>query len=352
MRPGLCPLAVYRMAWLCLLGGLLLLGGVKHSPAQDEPGLVTMRQQLNGPVQLLLANGSRNSGQITHWDGRELRLEITLDAGQAEMTYAASDIREIVFPGGDYLGLLSEWMQDPDRVDHALELFQAFYEQRGPYLNYLKPADHSLFVEYVRFALQQGQPERAIALVEVLRPIITDPAQIESLDDALLLASFQSGRYEEAVQRAEAWIESAPRAGESALGWRILAEIHFRNKNYEACFWTALYPIAFAHQILPDHLDLCYAFAVAAAHENRQLELTERLTQEMSQRGLAWPTQHALLETYRPRAPVPSSEEVSVDPAEPIQNPSPLDPLESLPTRIKQPVEKEYIKGTGPDPET
>jgi len=49
---------------------------------------------------------------------------------------------------------------------------------------------------------------------------------------------------------------------------------------------------------------------------------------------------------------VPSSEEVSVDPAEPIQNPSPLDPLESLPTRIKQPVEKEYIKGTGPDPET
>lgn len=351
MKAGLWPHAVYRMAWLCLLGGLLL-SGVKHSPAQDEPGLATMRQQLNGPVLLLLANGSQSSGRITHWDGRQLRLEVSLDAGQAEMTYAASEIREIIFPGGEYLVQLSEWMQDPDRVDHALELFQAFYEQRGPYLNYLNPADHSLFVEYVRFALQQGQADRAIALVEVLRPIITDLTQIQSLDNALLLASFQAGRYEEAARRAQTWIESAPRAGGSALGWRILAEIHFRNKNYEACFWTALYPIAFAHQILPDHLDLCYAFAVAAAHENRQPELTERLAQEMSQRGLAWPTQHALLETFRPQTPVPTKEEVSVEPAEPIQNPSPLDPMESLPTRIKQPIEKDDVEGAGQKPVT
>ena len=335
MRPGQSILI--RAAWAGLLGYLLLVTA-HPTQAQDEPGLASIRQQLDGPVQLLLENGSRPSGRITHWDGRQLRLEVKLDAGRAEMTYAAGDIREIRFPGGEYLGQLREWTRDPTRTEHALELFRAFYTQRSAYLDYLTPAELSLFVEYLRFALSHGQPELAIRLVEALRPKIEDPKQVELLDNTLLLASFQTGQHDEAAQRAEAWIDRAPRAGESALGWRILAELHFRNKNYEAAFWTALFPIAFANQILPEHLDLCYAFAIAAAQENRQEEVAERLIREMGARGLAWPAEHVLLDAYRPQAPAATTSEASEEPAEPLQSPSPLDPMESLPTRIKQPV--------------
>ncbi len=326
---------LWRTPLLCILCGLAVLtGNPAHS--QDTSRLETIRQELDGAVNLLLDNRSRASGQIVQWDGRELRLAVTLDAGQAEMTFAAEDIREIRFPGGEYLEQLHQWMEDPEHADKALELFQAFWEQREAYLPYLSSAELNLFLEYVRFALEQGQPDRAITLVEALRPRIEDERQIESLDNALLLASFQTRRHEEAARRAEAWIEQSQPAGASALGWRILAELHFQKESYEASLWTALYPIAFANQILPEYLDVCYAFAVAAATETRQKDLADRLANEMQQRGLNWPVELTLLEAYQPQALEPDPESTDEELLEPLQTPSPRDPLQSLPTRIRQ----------------
>ncbi len=324
-----------------LLASLVLLLGTAHAQT-ERPATAAFRAELNGPVAVLLSNGSRQTGRIVGWDGQQLRLEVELGGGSAEVTYPASDLRSMSFPGRLALEQLAEWTRDPERAEDALDLFRAFYQQRGAFLQYLDPAELNLFTEYVRFALQHDRPLRAVAIIETLRPHIQDPTRLKDLDDAVLMAFFQAGMLDEASAKARAWIAAAPPAGSSALGWRILADIQFRAKAYEEALWTALYPIAFANQILPEHLDLCYALAIAAAQETRQADIAERLTSEMRQRDLPWPTQHALLQPYEPAPPPPEGEappeapQNNNDPLlEPIQTPSPLDPLQSLPTRIR-----------------
>lgn len=319
--------------------GLRPLAGAGEEPA----ALDALRTELEGPVNVLLANGSRQSGKIIGWDGQQLRLEVSLGGGSAEVAYPATDLRRIAFPGRNALAQLSEWTRDPARVEEALALFLAFYQQRGAFLSYLDPSELNLFVEYIRFALEHNKPLRAVAMIEVVRPHINDPAKLKALDDAVLLAFFKAGMLDEATAMAKTWIESAPPAGDSALGWRILAEIQFRKEAYEDALWTALYPIAFANQILPEHLDLCYALAIAAAQETRQDPIAERLTREMRARELTWPEQAPLLAPYTPIEPEPESNKAEPEPdtspveaLDPIQSPSPLDPMQSLPTRIQK----------------
>jgi ribosomal protein S18 acetylase RimI-like enzyme len=334
----------------CLCVGLLILigwsipAGSTHGQSQDGPTLETIREELSGPVTILLENGNRPSGKIVASDGDEIRLEVKMGGGSAQMSFPAEKIREMSFPGREALDTLDQWMEDPARTEDALALFRDLYRQRGAYLAHLDDSDLNLFVEYVRFALEKDKPLRAVAMIEVLRPHIDDPATLKSLDNAVLMAFFKADMLEEAAKQAEVWIDSAPPAGSSALGWRILAEIHFRDEAYEDALWTALYPIAFANQILPEHLDLCYAFAIAAAKETRQDPIAERLTREMRERALAWPEASPLLQPYKPD-PQPETTEAEPTNAEteptnaeeildPIQTPSPLDPMESLPTRI------------------
>lgn len=335
---------------LCkLLGVLTLIGwSILADPAygqpQTEPDLETVLEELSGLVSIHLENGNRPSGKIVSWDGEEIRLEVKMGGGSAQMSFPAETIREISFPGQGALETLDQWMNDSARTEDALALFRAFYQQRGAYFAYLDRSGLNLFVEYIRFALEKDKPLRAVAMIEVLRPHIEDPTTLKSLDDAVLMAFFKADMLEEAVEQAETWIETALPAGESALGWRILAEIHFRDEAYEDALWTALYPIAFANQILPEHLDRCYAIAIAAAKETRQDPIAERLTYEMRQRALAWPEANLLLQPYKPE-PKPETTEAENDTSEapeaatedmlePIQTPSPIDPMESLPTRI------------------
>jgi hypothetical protein len=206
----------------------------------------------------------------------------------------------------------------------------------------MNPGELDLFVRYARYALEKDEPLRAVAIIEVLRPYIEDEALLESLEDAALLAFFLGGLKDEAETQARKWIEAASPAHASALGWRILAEIQFGSEQFEDALWTALYPVAFANQMPMEHLNECYAFAIAAAQETRQPKLSERLSREMAARELPWPEAIGLLAEFQPQpatAPAsdtPTEAEQLAEALGPIQSPSPLDPLEELPTRIIQ----------------
>lgn len=333
----------------------LVLGTAPPLQAQtgDDPSLATIQDKLRGPIEVLLDNGNRQTGRVADWDGESLQLDVDLGTGSAQMNFAAENIRDITFPGRPYRRSLAQWMDDPARTDDALELFRAYYRQQGAFFQFLDASELNLFVEYIRFAIEKDKPLRAVAMIEVLRPHIEDPQRLKTLDDSILLAFFRAGMLDQAADQAAAWVEAAPPAGASALGWRILAEIQFREEAYEDALWTALYPIAFANQILPKHLDACYAFAIAAADETRNRDLSARLTREMRARGLAWPTDIERLQAYEPPPPQPPAAETETDGEsepeeesteaaepeedllEPIQTPSPIDPLESLPTRIR-----------------
>ncbi len=324
-----------------LLGLFAALGPL---PAQDDPSLADIKAELNEPIHLLFDGGNRQTGRVVKWDGEEMRLSVDLGAGSAEMTFPAESIKEIAFPGGQYTSLLHQWMQTPDRQEDAMELFRAFYRQRNPYLDLLDRNDFNLFFNYAKFALEQDVPLRAVAIIETIRPYIEDADRLRELDDAILMGFYLGGMRERAETQARRLIKDSQPYGDSAMPWRILAELHFEAEHYEKAFWTALQPVAFSNRMPMAELDACYALAVAAADELRLKEDARRLAHEMHRRGFAWPESVPAIRDRVPEAYSEieeSAEEPDEDDAptdeeelEPLETPAPVDPVESLPTRL------------------
>ncbi|MFU8848954.1 MAG: hypothetical protein ACNA77_09605 [Opitutales bacterium] len=333
-----------RIFWILLVALLGLACPERLLQAQDGTELSGMVAELWGPLQLELKNGNRQVGRVVSHEGDTLRLAVQIGTGSAEMTFQKSDIRTLRFPGEKHLSTLADWMRDGDRVEDAMALFRAFYQQRRPYFDYLQPGEFNLFVEYARFALGHGEPLRAVAIMKVLREHIEDPVILQQMDEDTMLAFFHAAMLEEAETKARAWIRQAEPAGDSALGWRILAELHLREERYEQAFWTALHPVAFSNQLPMAHLEACYAFAIVAAEALRYQKEPARLAREMRSRGLAWPDAIEMLTGRAPPAYLedpkekanPEAEEPGLagEEEEAVKTPSPVDPEIELPTRI------------------
>ena len=322
-----------------LLLTTLLLAATQVS-AQLSPTLSEIRSTLQEPVTIALDGGNQQTGQITRWDESELRIEVSLGEGTAELTFPAEEIRSIRFPGAEYKRTLYEWKNDPERVEDALALYRAYYQQQGAYLSLLSQRELSLFIDYADFALAQNEPLKAVATIDIISPYIEDEAVLKQLNENLLLGFFQGGMREEAEVEARKWIKEAEPAGYSALGWRLLAEIKYEQEEYESAFWTAMQPVAFSNQMAMLHLDVCYALAILAAVELRLKEEPLQLAAEMHDRGLAWPDYVDMLKGKAPEyftvenTESQTTEEAIAIEQQPLQTPSPIDPIENLPTRI------------------
>ena len=317
-----------------------LLLAVTQVSAQLSPTLSEIRSTLQEPLTILLDGGNQQTGQVTRWDESELRIEVSLGGGTAELTFPANDIRSISFPGAEYKSTLYDWKNDPKRVKDALMLYRAYYQQQGAYLSLLSQRQLSLFIDYAEFALAQNEPLKAVATIDVISPYIDDEAVLKQLKENLLLGFFQGGMRKEAEVEARKWIKKAEPAGSSALGWRLLAEINYEQEDFENAFWTAMHPIAFSNQMPMVHLDVCYALAILAAEELRFNEEPLQLATEMRDRGLAWPDYVEMLNGKAPEyftsenTDAEITVEATIIKEKPLQTPSPIDPIESLPTRI------------------
>jgi hypothetical protein len=317
-----------------------LLLATTHLSAQLSPTLSEIRSTLQEPVTIVLDGGNQQTGQVTHWDESELRIEVSLAGGTAELTFPADEIRSIRFPGAEYKRILYKWKNDPERVEDALALYRTYYQQQGAYLSLLSQRELSFFIDYADFALAQKEPLKAVATIDIISPYIEDEAVLKQLKENLLLGFFQGGMREEAEVEARKWIKEAEPAGPSALGWRLLAEINYEHEEYESAFWTAMHPIAFSNQMTMLHLDVCYALAILAAEELRLKEEPLQLAAEMRDRGLAWPDYVEMLNSKAPeyftteKTESETTEEAIAIEQKPLQTPSPIDPIESLPTRI------------------
>ena len=312
---------------------------------QDSPSLLEIRTDLQAPLSIQLKKGNFQVGQVVYWDGQNMRLRADLGGGTAEMSFSTEEIRAISFPGNKHINTLYEWTRTPGRVEDALELFRAYYQQRGAYLDFLEDSDINLFFRYAMFALEQNKPLRAVAMIEVFRPLISDPIRLRELDDAILLGFFMSGMREEAEAQARLIIEESPPSGPSAMPWRVLAELHFVAERYEATFWTAIQPIAHSNQMPMAELDACYALAIVSAEELRLNEDAQRLADEMLDRDLSWPKSIPAIIDREPKffslgseAREATEEENILSGEEALlktlETPAPIDPRESLPSRL------------------
>ena len=313
--------------------------------SQDSLSLLEIRTDLQAPLSIQLKKGNVQTGQVVYWDGQNMRLRVDLGGGTAEMSFSVEEIRAINFPGNKHINTLYEWTRTPGRVEDALELFRAYYQQRGAYLDFLEDSDINLFFRYAMFALEQNEPLRAVAMIEVFRPLISDPIRLRELDDAILLGFFVSGMREEAEAQARLIIEESPPTGPSAMPWRILAELHFDAERYEATFWTALQPIAHSNQMPMAELDACYALALVSAEELRLKVDAQRLAIEMLDRDLSWPKSIPALIDREPKflslgfeakkandeENIPYTEKLLL---KSLETPAPIDLSESLPSRL------------------
>lgn len=310
-----------------------------------DTSLNAIREVLRGPVEVELQNGVQYSGRIDNFDGETLEIAVaTATRGEAVFTFEVDQIRRVRFPGQVYRETLVRWMEDPARTRDALDLFRAYYEQQAPFFDLLAESDFALFIEYARFALRNNEPIVAVAVAEEVRPRLQSAAMRRRLDDTLVLGFLRVGLADEAIAAARSWIRDADPAGDSALGWRVLAEIYMQAEDYEDALWVALQPIAYSGALPMQHLANCYAMAIVAAKQMRHTDMARRLYREMLERDLAWPDSPDWIVDEEPlhfqEVPVELSDEdqdsdVTTDDEEPpIQTPSPIDPLESLPTRI------------------
>ena len=71
-----------------LLLTTLLLAATQVS-AQLSPTLSEIRSTLQEPVTIALDGGNQQTGQVTRWDESELRIEVSLGGGTAELTFPA-----------------------------------------------------------------------------------------------------------------------------------------------------------------------------------------------------------------------------------------------------------------------
>lgn len=312
---------------------------------QGSPSLFEIRIDLQAPLSIQLKKGNFQTGQVVHWDGQNMRLRVDLGGGTAEMSFSVEEISAISFPGNKHINTLYEWMRTPGRAEEALELCRAYYQQRGAYLDFLEDSDINLFFRYAMFALEQNEPLRAVAMIEVFRPLISDPIRLRELDDAILLGFFMSGMREEAEAQARLIIKESPPTGPSAMPWRILAELHFDAERYEATFWTALQPIAHSNQMPMAELDACYALALVSAEELRLKVDAQRLAIEMLDRDLSWPKSIPALIDREPKflsrgfeakkatdeENIPYTEKLLL---KSLETPAPIDLSESLPSRL------------------
>lgn len=327
----------FRKGYARMMALLLLSSTNVLLQAETPQSLAEIQEELKGPVTVVSSNHHQQQGRIIFWDETTLRLEVSSGAGIAEISYSRDEIQDLIFPGETHKSVLFEWIQQPDRLEEAMQLFRSYYAQRAAYLSLLGQPQLYFFVHYAKFALKQNKPLRAVAVIETLQPHVSDPFVLRDLNESLLIAFFKSGMKDETRILAREWVKEATAAGSSALGWRILAELYYKDEDFEMAFWTAIHPVAFSNQMPMAYLEACYAFAILSAKELKLKEEADILTQEMINRGLEWPTDIGILRDKQPEHRTiihPISEEQPEAPETTPETPDPPDFVEGLPTRI------------------
>ncbi|MCC5788479.1 MAG: hypothetical protein JJT75_02510 [Opitutales bacterium] len=239
----------------------LLLTGLAHPLPQASAESTNYYDLLQGDYWFLLDNGDRRRGHLLRIDDQGI--ELREDRGITRFI-ALDRIQQIHFPGAEVEEMAGELLA-AENFPEARSALRALTLQRELFLPWLTDEQLWPFREFVSLLLHLEEPDEAIATVETLRPFLDDPAELQQLDEQILLAQFQRGNHEYVREEA---LEHVARNGpyaNSMLGYYLLVHQHLGQHEYEEALWLALQPILFSHQIIPDWLPEIYTQALQAA---------------------------------------------------------------------------------------
>ena len=92
-----------KLAGLLSLLYLLILSNTTNLQAEDTFELSMILPVLEEPLTLVLNGGNQQTGRVTKWDGESIRIEVSLGGGGAELSFSKDDIKQIIFPGNEFL---------------------------------------------------------------------------------------------------------------------------------------------------------------------------------------------------------------------------------------------------------
>lgn len=252
---------------------------------------------LSGPLRVELHDGRIHSGQPVAFRDDRLYLRTRLGAGEVERGFSRPEIARLHFPGETVAEETARLLSDENRID-ALPLLEALWRQRAPFLSLLEKETLQLLAALPESYLDSDDFYGAIAFANRLLPHLTDDRQTAGrLQEAILLSHLHLKMYEETRHMAEDWIRQAENPPNSALGWRILAELALQEHNLDEVIWLSLQPIAFTGPDPMPHLDHCYALAIHAYHAQEKTTQAAVLFSEMQSLGILWPQEERFRET-------------------------------------------------------
>lgn len=278
--------------WFCsllLLPACCLLANEDWRTLDEK----AMRETLAAPQTLVLTNGQALRGKAGgERDGRLVFRQVA-GGGDVEYTFAPDEVERLTFADGQ-LKLQVFFLRAQGEHEKALAILEALYEQRAPYLAWMEADERAYFIDLVEVARDAGKPYLSVGVAKRLAMYTQDAATLAQLRDMILLGHYQLPLKADTQQLAETWIAERDRYGGSALGWYILARLHYDAGDVAKARDTALKPVVFSSQYPMDYLPHCYAIAILSAEALEDDTHANALKAEMEQRGLAWPADEGL----------------------------------------------------------
>lgn len=281
---------------LCVAASLALCAAATAealSPTEHD----TIYRELQEPIVVQLTNKRSIPGHSIEVSENQIQIATSEGAGEIIYTFNLDEITGFNIPGESYKTVVAEWIEAGE-TEKAMALLELLYQQRVHLIPLLPASESHFFIYYVELILASNNPARAIAITEILRPQIDNPAALRALDDAILTSYHELELYDKARPLAEKWLAERDPYGDSALGYYVLGTDKLRAESYDEALELALQPIIFASPIATDKLGHCYAVAISAALGLREKGYAATLYREMQQRELTWPTEDRTLEPF------------------------------------------------------
>lgn len=270
---------------LCLLF-LTSLFALAPCLASAQPAASLDLQLAREPAVITTTAKREYTGLLDGFRDGRLFIRNATGGGEVGYSFAPAEIEKLKLPGGELDAQAAE-LVDRGELATALPLLEALGRQRLRYLPVLNPAHLESLRLLVSVSSRVGNPLATIGYVNQLRLLLTSPDERALLRDAELGAHVQLDHKDEIRRLASAWCAEADPAGDSALGWKILAQLAYDESDFEKARRTALEPIVFSAYLPMADLDRCYALAISAARKLNDHDHALILEHEAQERGLA-----------------------------------------------------------------
>lgn len=253
--------------------------------------------ELHEPILVHLYNGQTIPGHSIDVSGDQIQVATSEGAGEIIHTFNVNQVDRFTIPGDSYKNLAVEWIEQGNN-DKAIQLMEMLYLQRVKILPLLPAFESHFFIYYVRLILASENPARAIGISEVLKPQISHPKALQTLDDAILDSYNTLQLYEQTRTLTSIWLDGRNPYGNSALGYYTHSADLLRREDFEGALESALQPIVFSTPNPPDKLTECYTSAICAALGLRDKDYAILLYNEMLERSFEWPQSDPTYEPY------------------------------------------------------